>query len=282
MRLNKRSLVAIGACALALALLVYGAAIFLESVRQLPILMYHSINYDKDKNERTVVLPEVFAKQMKYLHDNAYDVIPLGRAVWYIDRKMRPPKKTVAITLDDGLSDNYKYAYPVLKQYNIPGTIFVITDLIGKPGYLTAEEIREMDRSGLVDIESHTKSHRWLTGLDDETLRDELTLSKKVLEKMLDRRVHFLCYPMGGYDERVKSAAAAAGYMAAFATKPRSFIPESDLYAIKRVKISPRADNLLVFRIKISGYHTFFRVLSGRYKSIPGRLWKRLCEKRSS
>lgn len=272
MRFSKRTLII---CSISLIVLVISLKTFLDSVYRLPVLMYHSIDYTADKKNKMTISPEVFAKQMEYLRENGYDVIPLEKAVSYIRDRKRPPAKTVAITIDDGYEDNYINAYPVLKKYHIPATIFVITDLVGSDGFMTWDEIRQMAKSGMIDIESHTKSHLWLTGLDDRELKNQLEDSKKILETKLGKEINYLCYPMNGYDERVKSAAKQAGYKAAFATKPKRMFTIYDVYEIKRVRISPTSSNLFVFAIKISGYHSFIRAFQNENKNIPYILWKR-------
>ena len=259
MKNKKRILAVIGTF---LILGIVALNLFLSSIYRLPILTYHSIDYTADAKDRLTVSPENFARQMKYLRDFSYNVIPLEKAVWYIANKKRPPRKTVAITMDDGYRNNYTNAYPAMKKYNIPVTIFVITGKIGRPAFMDWDEVGELARSGVVDIESHTKSHKWITGLDDGALKDELEDSKKIIEENTGREVKFICYPMGGYDGRVKEAAKAAGYKAGFATKPTRFAPNYDVYEIKRIRISPTANNLFVFGIKVSGYHAFFKVLS--------------------
>ncbi|MCX5685848.1 MAG: polysaccharide deacetylase family protein [Candidatus Omnitrophica bacterium] len=255
-------------CGVFLVLSAVAFGIFLNSIYRLPVLMYHSVDYTSDKKDRITIPPEVFAKQMKFLHDSKYNVVPLDKAVSYIAQKKRPPSKTAAITFDDGYENNYKNVFPVVKEYHIPVTIFIITGMIGKDGYLNRKEIKEMSDSGIVDIESHTKTHLWITGLGDKVLEDELEGSKNTLENMLGKKVDYLCYPMGGYDERVKEAVRRAGYKAAFATKPTRLLPVYDLYEIKRVRISPAANNLFVFYIKLTGYHAFFRVVMNDYLDI--------------
>ena len=272
MRTNKRLVILLGIFLLTAAI---SLGMFLDYVYRLPVLMYHSIDYASDKSDRMTVSPHIFEKQMKYLHDNKYNVIPLEEAVRYIKDKTKPPAKTVAITLDDGYENNYIYAYQILKRYRIPATIFVVVDLVGKEGFMNWDQIRELSDSGLITIGSHTMSHLWLQYVDDKILSYELDGSKKILEMRLDREVKFICYPMGGYDERVKTGANAAGYKAAFATKPTRVSPNYDVYEIKRVRISPTANNLLAFRLKISGYHAFLRVIQNDYKDIPRILWRK-------
>ena len=266
MRLSRRALLVFGAFLIAAAIALN---IFFNAIYRLPILMYHSIDYTADKSDRMFVSPQVFEKQMKFLRDRGYNVIPLEEAVGYISRRARPPARTVAITIDDGYENNYKYAYPVLKKYDIPATIFVIVGLVGREGFMNWDQIKELSASGIVDIESHSMTHPWLTGIDDSALRYEMEESRKTLKDVLGKDVKYVCYPMGGYDERVKSAARRAGYEAGFATKPTRLSPNYDVYEIKRVRISSNSNPLFVFAIKISGCHAFLRLIQDDYKNIP-------------
>lgn len=260
---------------LILITLAVSTHIFLSSIYRMPILMYHSIDYTADRKNKIVVSPEAFERQMRYLHDNGYKVVPIEKAVEYIKSGRKPPRKTIAITMDDGYENNYKYAYPILKRYHVPATIFIVTSFIGKKDFLNWDEIKEMSDSGVVDIESHTTSHYWLTGLDDKALKENLEISKATLEKGLGKSVDYICYPMGAYDERVKEAAKSAGYKAGFATKPTGASSNYGVYEIKRVRISPTSDNLFVFAIKLSGYTAFFRIAQSDYKDIPSLLWEK-------
>jgi len=239
-------------------------AFFLRTCYRVPILMYHAIASASRPDDRLTISPAAFERQMAFLKKNGFSVVPLEKAVSYLAQDARAPSRSVAITIDDGLENNYRNVYPILKKYRLPATIFVIVDRVGKEGYLTWDQIAEMSDSGIVDIESHTISHYWLTGLDDAALKRELAASKTVLESRLRRPVPFVCYPMGTYDERVKSAVRAAGYRAAFATKIKTFFAGTDLYAIGRIRVSHTSDNLFVFAFKVSGYYAFFRVLQDR------------------
>ena len=276
-RNNKIFWIKFSAAIIAVAAIAAGS-LFLDSIYRMPVLTYHSIDYTTDRSDRLVVSPEIFEKQMKYLRDNGYKVVGLEKAVEYTKSGKRPPKKTVAITIDDGYENNYKYAYPVLKKYHIPATIFVIVNFVGKDGFLDWAQIKEMSDSRVIDIESHTMSHPWLTGCDDSALRYELVESRKILGNNIGKKIKFLCYPMGGYDERVKAAARSAGYEAAFATKPKDLRQSRDLYEIKRIRISSTANNLFVFFIKVSGYHSFFKVVKddgGKERDKLKVLWKK-------
>lgn len=149
-----------------------------------PILLYHHVNC-VDTDPTLNVRPEIFEKQMAYLADNGYSTIFLDELFAHINNGFRLPKKTVAITFDDGYLDNLVYAYSILKKYNFKATIFVITRNVkeeaklhrpikshfdtnfesinnernGSNGFLTWEELREMEASGLIDVQSHSHNH---------------------------------------------------------------------------------------------------------------------------
>ena len=238
--------------------LVTGAGLFLKYAYVVPVIMYHSIDYN-DKLTKLSVSPESFERQMKFLCDLRYNVVGLDKVIGYLEKKEKVPPRTVAITFDDGFYNNYKYAYPVLKKYGLIATIFIIVDKIGTPGFLSWDELKEMSDSGFVVIGSHSVSHKWLPSLGRRDLKRELEESKAVLKKKLGKSVDVFCYPIGAHDERVIDGVKEAGYACAVATNPGRFKPADDIYAIKRVRISRTSDSLFVFWIETSGYYTWIK-----------------------
>ncbi|MFH1791407.1 MAG: polysaccharide deacetylase family protein [Candidatus Omnitrophota bacterium] len=230
---------------------------FLASIYVPPILMYHSIDGNEEMSKLSLC-PVGFARQMEFFHKHGYNVISLGEMVDLIKKGRRIPPKTVTITFDDGFRNNYLCAYPVLKRYGFPATIFVITGHIGSKDYLTWDDIKELQDNNIT-IGSHTKSHLWLVGMSDEKLRDEIFGSKEVLEKGTGRKIDFFSYPIGAYDERVQAVVKDAGYKAACATNPGPHKRWDDIYALKRVRISRTANNMFVLWIETSGYYTFIK-----------------------
>lgn len=234
-----------------------GIVIYLNIAYNIPILMYHSID-NNDKETKLSASPRDFARQMKFLVDQHYNVVPLEKVIDYIRKKEPVPAKTTAITFDDGFYNNYKYAYPILKKYTIPATIFVIVNRVGTEGFLSWDNIKEMSDSGIITIGSHTKSHIWLLHSADEFLKDELAGSKEVIESKIGKSVKLFCYPMGAFDQKSKAAVKDYGYLCAVTTNPRN-VKDGDIFALKRIKISRSCDNLFIFWFKLSGYYAWFK-----------------------
>ena len=193
-------------------LLAAGTAYFLHCASPNGVLMYHSLSLPPDGADAALyVPPEEFEAQLAWLSERK---IPTGFASDY----GHEAPGTVYLTFDDGYADFYTDAFPLLVRYGAKATVFLITDWIGAEGYLTGEQIREIQASGLVEFGSHTASHPHLSALPEEAMRDELAASKAALEAILGQPVTSLCYPYGDADDRVQKAAAAL-YEIAFTTR---------------------------------------------------------------
>ena len=173
------------------------------------VLMYHSIGNNR---EFFTVSEEEFGRQMKYLRDHEFNVVSLIELVGILKNNLPIPEKTIAITFDDGYEDNLLVAQPILSEYNFPATIFVSTANMGETilgrretelKIVSAEEIKEVDRSGLIDFESHSNYHVKLPSLSDDEISEQLSSSKKILEEILGRAVDMVAYPSGKTNKKV-------------------------------------------------------------------------------
>ena len=222
-----------------------------------PIIMYHRID-DKSKVSSLSVCPENFHRQIEFLKIHNYNVVKLEELPDLM-KKRKLPRRTIAITFDDGYENNYTCAYPVLKEFGIPATIFIVPALVGTEGYLTWDQIVEMSESGVISIGSHTMTHAWLSDLPEQKLDIEIFDSKRAIEGHLRKKVHSFSYPLGGFNSHVRDKVIKAGYRIAVATNPGKKYPKHDLFAMKRLRISKTSDNLLVFWIEISGFYTWIK-----------------------
>lgn len=337
----------------------------------IPVLMYHHVNRLKDS---FTISPDDFQTQMEYLARKNYQTLFLNELIDSL--KKGKDKRRMVLTFDDGYLDNWVYAYPILKKYNLKATIFVVTSRIkersnsyrpnledtwsgkvnkgrlprisnhyqsnlrcvrnyeGSDDHISWEEAKEMSQSGLIDIQSHSHLHSycyvsdkivdynqgkkwrigWLTDgdlrlgvpiyedkpalagrryFDDGDLRDrlaeyvfregkekffekknwkeeldklagdyragnrlkgnyetleerkkrikdELLLSKSIIEKKLDKKCPFIAWPGGAYDSDLVKWAKECGYLGAMTTQPGANTSNTYPMYLKRFEIKRR------------------------------------------
>ena len=220
----------------------------LVSGERVLVLNYHKID---DANISLAVTPKDFEAQLKYLQDNGYHTITPDELYESLEGGGRLPANPVLITFDDGYADNYSNAFPLLKKYGCKATIFVVTSFLSKyRSYLTWEQVKEMEQSG-ISIESHTVTHRSMTDLTDEQLKEELVESKKKLEAELGHRVNYIAYPTGTYNLHIAQMVKEAGYKAAFTIKYGNVDAASNVYALERVPVFHTEDTMKSFKERL-------------------------------
>ena len=191
---------------------------------KVPILLYHHITNDEFTEWESVSL--ISPKDFR-LHMTAIKVhfTPISLRDYYNylmcdDGSVDIPDNPIIVTFDDGYLSNYEIAYPILKELEIPATIFVVTDTVGEIGgegkvnnsHFTWEQAKEMENSGLIEIQSHTVNHLRMTTLSQDEMIRQLRKSKYDVEKNLGRECDMIAYPYGDYNEDIKNAARASGY----------------------------------------------------------------------
>lgn len=220
----------------------------------IPVLMYHSIMYEKDNELR--IPKETFREQMKYLKDNGYTTLTLDELYDFLHNNKPVPKKSVVVTFDDGYADNYTNAYPVLKEFGQKATIFMITSVVDKDSsYLTSSQLRELDANG-IDIEGHTVNHDELIKLSYDMQLKTLKDSKGFLESCLNKRVKYMAYPFGKYNDSTIKAADEAGYQMVFTTVGGWANKDNGIMKLNRVYISSKASmSDFIYRLTHENYN---------------------------
>lgn len=209
--------------------------------RQLPILMYHYIrqpNLQESNIGRNLsVSPSALEKQLQIIESHGLKTATLVEFI-----KNRILKPSVILTFDDGYRDFYTNAWPILKKYGARATIFVITDRIDQPGYLTSNQI-QMLSSQNIEIGSHSVSHPNLTNASDLNVRKQLEDSKSEIESIIAKEVTSFSYPSGKYDERIIHAVLDAGYWSAVTTDSAAvFLDDYNLYSLPRLRVKETTD----------------------------------------
>ena len=166
------------------------------------VLMYHCVSEEPTtQNTALFVRPSDFEDQARALVENGIDTL-------FADEFGEVENVSVILTFDDGYEDNYTEMFPILKKYNLKATVYMIAYKIGMPGYLTAEQIKEMSDSGLVQFGSHTLDHPELSRLSESDIRAQLEGSKWIISQTTGEAVTTLAYPSGKYNSAVMDIAS--------------------------------------------------------------------------
>jgi peptidoglycan/xylan/chitin deacetylase (PgdA/CDA1 family) len=206
----------------------------------IPILTYHKFCIGESPDAYTINITR-FEQQMDYLKKNGYQVISVSQLLQCMENNAYP-EKPVIITIDDGFRSVYDLAFPVLKEYSFPATLFLYTDFIANgPNQLSWQKIREMIDQG-IEIGSHTLSHCNLLQMKkNESQMDylkridrEINLSKSILERNTGSSVFSFAYPYGVYSQQIKMLAKQAGYQALLNVNSMNNTIPVDVYSLNR------------------------------------------------
>jgi peptidoglycan/xylan/chitin deacetylase (PgdA/CDA1 family) len=234
------------------------------------ILLYHSVGKQEKRDTLGLrVSEESFARQMKHLADNSFNVVSLPALVENIKQGVPVVKGTVAITFDDGFRDNLEKAMPIAARHGFPVSMFVncvssSQDLIGvKPdywsnwSYLSMNEIKLLADKGIT-IGSHSFSHRILDG-SQEDIFQAIQTSKETLEREIGQAVSLFSYPHGIFSKMAKQAVRETGFLGACSSIIGCNDMESDVFELRRTEISG-FDSLEMFKRKLAGHYDWLCV----------------------
>jgi peptidoglycan/xylan/chitin deacetylase (PgdA/CDA1 family) len=251
-----------------------------DQTAQTIIFCYHLL-VDKVRYPGTEITPAAFEAQMKELKDRGITVIPMQDLLaWKRGEKNIPPRCAV-ITFDDGYKSQYEVAWPIMKKYGYPFTMFIYTEgvrggSLGGGGAITWEQLADMRDNG-VDLEAHSATHQdlreghtitlaspggkktrtKLTGPQyEQWVQGEVVGSKQLLEQRLGIKVNCFAVPFGNYNEHVKEIARNAGYEAMFTVYGQPITFTSPLDSIGRYAIEANKPKVFEDALKMIGTST--------------------------
>lgn len=204
---------------------------------KIPVLMYHYIR-DENTNNELVVSTKNFEAQMNYLKSNGYKTLSLDELHSILKSKQNPYEKCVLITFDDGYTDNYTNAYPILKKHKQTATIFTISGVLDiNPSYfMTTKNIIEL-QANRIAIENHTEKHEKLATLSYNDQLKTLSKAQSDLQNILEKPIKYFAYPYGSYNSDSIKALKSTGSLMAFTTKKGYVTEDSDLFQLSRFMI---------------------------------------------
>ncbi len=258
--------------------------------RSYPIFLYHHVSPDRD------ITPDGFERQMRHLLDQGYQSMMLGEIVAITEGRTPAGQPGFAVTFDDGYLDNWIYAFPILKKLRLKATMFLVTDRVEATpprqatsapdtktrerepgGFVAWSEVKEMIASGLVEIGSHTMTHRHFRRQETyDDLRRELNESKSIIEAKTGAPCRHLAWPWGDYERAWLPVVRELGFQSAVTTRGGANTTGSDPLELRRIKISRRGVDYLASRCRwnqqamTASAYGFFQGWDRRFKTWLG------------
>ena len=204
-RYNPEATVASGSYVAVPKRVINRSGVFVDGYQRIPVLCYHQFTEESESKNKMVVTRAEFESQMDYLAANDYQVLALSDLGSFLNGKKELPIRSVVITIDDGYKSYLEVAYPILKKYDFPSTMFVYPDFIGAGLALKWRDVKFLSKAPLVDIQSHSKSHDSLSplplGESDKDylsrLKIEVEGAEKILSRRTKQRISHFAYPYG-------------------------------------------------------------------------------------
>ena len=219
-------------------------------------LMYHRFN--ENKYPSTNIQMNVFKKQIKIIKNLKYDFYDPKE----LEKNFYLPKieKKILITIDDAFSSFYEFAWPYLKEENIPFILFVSTKTVGKNGYMTWDQIKEIEKETIVYIGNHSHTHDFLVDLRNEDFISDIDNASKSFNENLGYNPIFFSYPFGEYSLLIKKY-ISKNFKFSFGQHSGVIDNNKDRYELPRFPINEKYGDLKRFEFLINLYPLQYKAL---------------------
>ena len=202
------------------------------------VLMYH--RFDQDQHPSTSISSELFRKHLEIIQSKGFKVVSLDYLVELLKEEKVIPDKTVAITVDDAFKSFFERAYPILKEFDYPFSVFVSTDSISNSmnsDYMSWEMLKELSLNrGL--ILNHTVNHESLIKLNDEEIVFQVSNASKMINSKLGKQPSILSYPYGESSLRVERIIKNLNIEAAFSQHSSPLNNFDSIYRLPRFALN--------------------------------------------
>jgi GT2 family glycosyltransferase/peptidoglycan/xylan/chitin deacetylase (PgdA/CDA1 family) len=223
----------------------------------LRVLNYHRVADDRDQ---LAIGVERFRRQLELVARSGYQVVDLTS----VDLELARTRPLLVFSFDDGCRDVVDNALPLLSQHGWPAVVFVVPHAVDRlvefpwyrrsvhPPLVRWDEMRDLERLGLVRFEPHTLTHPRLPALSDDEAREEIAGSKAVVEERLGRPAEIFCYPGGYAAPRERALVEEAGFRLALTCEGGLNRVPFDRLALRRTHVD-RYDSAWMFAARLAG-----------------------------
>ena len=221
---------------------------------------YHTItNNPAPESEIYNVPPAEFSAQLDYLQQNGYTTITLQDFMRVVHGKGELPKKPIVLTFDDGYEDNFTEMLPILEAHKMTAVVYVITNQLGQPGYLTLEQLKEMQKRG-IEIGSHTADHTALLVMSDEMRLHQIRDSKTFLEWNGLETIYSFSYPNGSLNDEIIKILRQENYLSAVTGNAGLNTLKKNPYKLNRVNIRKPRFGIYEFKFRLFKANLFAKL----------------------
>ena len=210
-------------------------------------LMYHRFN--ENKYPSTNIRMNIFDEQMQMIKKLDYEFYNPKLFEKEFDNKK--DDKKILITIDDGFQSFYQEAWPYLKKNNIPFILFVSTEPVGRNGYMTWEQILEIENSEIGMIGHHSHTHEYLIDMTNEDFINDIETASKIFKKKLGYVPSIFSYPFGEYSKLMKDYIISK-FTIAFGQHSGVIDLNKDKYELPRFPINEKYGDLKRFKSVIN------------------------------
>jgi len=216
--------------------------VYSDGYRTIPILCYHRFG---NSHTKLSVSEKKFRQQMQYLKDQNFHVIHMRDVYEFIAGRKSLPKKSVVITIDDGYRSTYEIAYPILQKFNFPATLFLYTDFTGAGDAINWKQGVEMYKSGLMDIQPHSKSHPNMSLRNENESHEsykkrifrEVDEPSDKIRRKIGAPLHTFAYPYGDTNNMIIDHLVDKQYQLGVTVQPGSNPSFAHPYMLRRTMI---------------------------------------------
>ena len=226
-------------------------------------IMYHRFN--ENKYPSTNIRMEVFSQQMEQIKNLGYEFYHPD--IFLKEFQMPKKEKKILITIDDGFKSFYNEAWPYLKKNKIPFILFVSTEPVGKNGYMTWDEIKEIQKSKIGFIGHHSHTHEYLIDMSENEFIEDIETATKIFKKELGYVPSIFSYPFGEYSLFMKNY-ISKNFEIAFGQHSGIIDVNKDKFELPRFPINEKYGELKRFKSLINYHPLEYRSLKPEEKKI--------------
>ena len=219
-------------------------------------LMYH--RFDENKYPSTNITMDIFKQQIEIIRNlkyNFFDPMNLEK-----NFHIKKTEKKILITIDDAFSSFYKVAWPYLKEEKIPFILFVSTEAIGQNGYMTWDQIKELEKEPNAYIGNHSHTHEYLVDLKNDDFIKDISIANKIFIKNIGYNPIFFSYPFGEYNNFIKNH-ITENFKFSFGQHSGVIDINKDRYELPRFPINEKYGDLKRFKFLINLHPLEFKSL---------------------